>query len=180
MLKKTLFIGLIGILAFSILFFPALVNAEQYYSHYAGCCFVPESDTASYVKYVPDSRLYHNDTTDKHYMCPVNFNVPDGSPCFIKSIGVRYLDNIGTGHILVVLERKNLYNGVFQAVASWSSGLLSANPSVLTASQGTYAGYKLVDTKKFAYWLQVYFYTDADVNPGVNLILHQIRIHYGT
>jgi hypothetical protein len=117
---------------------------------------------------------------DEYYMCPVNFNVPDGSVYFIKSIGIRYKDYIANGQIIVYLKRINLYTGNVHTVVSWDSGLAAHSSTILTASKGTETGYKLVDSKKFVYWLSVYFYVDGDVTPGSDLTLFQVRIHYGT
>jgi hypothetical protein len=113
-------------------------------------------------------------------MCPVTFNVPDGSMYFIKSMGIRFKDNLADGHLHILLKRTNLFTSNVHNVANWSSGHTAASTDEQTASKGTETGYKLVDTKKFVYWLYVQFNRDGDVNPYPNLILYQVRIHYGT
>jgi hypothetical protein len=180
MSKKTFLIRLIGIMAFSILFITAVIHAEQYYDQYPGNGFLAEDESLSYYRDWDVGYLYHNDTSDVAYNCPVNFNVPDGSVYFIKSIGIRYLDNLTIGQISIHLKRENLYTGAFHTVASWTSGTLNASSSVQTYSKGTEPGVKLVDTKKFVYWLYISFYVSGAVNPSTDLKLYQVRIHYGT
>jgi hypothetical protein len=180
MSKKPFFIRLFGIMAFSILFIPTASYADQYYDQYPGNSFFPDDETVSYEKGPDNPYLSHDDTDDKYYYCPINFNVPDGSTYFIKSIGMLYKDNLTDGYLRVRLYRQNLYTSAEHLVADWSSGKLNASVGEQTASHGTISGFKLVDSKKFAYWLCVYFYRDGDVNPGSNLVLYQVRIHYGT
>jgi hypothetical protein len=180
MSKKTFLIKLFEVMAFSIFFITAASHAAQYYDQYPGNGFLPKSESLSYNRSCENASLYHNDTSLADYNCPVNFNVPDGAAYFIKSIGIRYLDNLSNGFIEVILMRKNLYTGAAHTVASWSCGSSEASSFDQTASQGTNAGYKLVDTKKFSYWLIVSLYTEGSVNPSFNLKLYQVRIHYGT
>jgi hypothetical protein len=180
MSKRTIYIRIIGTFAFLILFFPAATYADQYYDQYPGNGFVPRYSSSVYFRSPIYAHINHSNTEDEHYMCPVNFNVADGSTYFIKSIGMRYKDNLTDGYIIVTLKRKNLYTGNDHIVASWGSGLPDASTGDQTASQGTNAGVKLVDTKKFVYWLYVYFYRDGSANPSANLKLYQVRIHYGT
>jgi hypothetical protein len=180
MSKKTIFIGFIGILTFSILFIPIMTYGDQYYDQYPGNSFVPQHSDSSCYRSSSNAYIYHAGTNDERYICPVNFNVPDGSTYFIKSIGLRYLDDLTDGYVRVVLRRRNLYTAADNNVASWSSGEAFADANPLTASQGTTAGYKLVDTKKFSYWLYIDFYRSGDVSPGDNLMIYQIRVHYGT
>jgi hypothetical protein len=180
MSKKNIFIGIIGIFTLSFLVFPTLTSADQYYLHYAGNGLLPPDESVSYLKGYNSGSMYHNDTSDMGYICLVNFNVPDSSAYFIKSIGMAYKDNLTNGYISVKLKKENLYTGVIYTVAEWSSGTSNASSSIQTASKGTNTGVKLVDTKKFCYWLMVYFYVDGDVNPSFNMRLYQVRIHYGT
>jgi hypothetical protein len=180
MSKTTAISSLIFLLVISTLIFPPRTHADQYYLHYAGNCFMPRLAALTYYKEAALSYMYHDDTNDAAYMCPVDFNVPDGSVYFIKSIGIRFLDNLSDGYIHVELRRQNLYTGTVAYVAEWNSGGPAAAPSSQTASQGTRAGYKLLDTKKFAYWLFVEFYKTGAENPGLSLRLFQIRVHYGT
>jgi hypothetical protein len=112
--------------------------------------------------------------------CPINLSVPDGSICFIKSIGMQYFDNLTDGYVYVALIRKNLYTGISATVAFWFSGSSQASENVQRASKGTESGVKLIDTKKFVYSLHVQFYRDGDVNPAADLGLYQVRVHYGT
>jgi hypothetical protein len=178
MSKKTIFIGIVIL---SILFFSTLIFADQYYDQYPGNSFVPINKDYSYFKSAMSSYLFNNSTLEAYYVCPVNFNVPDGSVYFIKSIGILYKDNRTSGGISICLYRNNLYPpGAAHQVALWESGYSEASESIQTACQGSRNGYKLVDTKKFTYWLYVYFYVDGAVNPGSELILYQVRIHYGT
>ena len=177
MSRKTIFIGIVTLL---ILCFSTVIQADQYYDQYPGNGFLPADESLSYHKNNTLCNINHNDTSDGIYTCPVNFNVPNGSNYFIKSLGILYFDNITNGEITVQLRRENLYTGISHPVASWSSGESFESPSPQTYSQGTIAGYKLVDTKKFAYWLVVYFYVDGAVNPYGDLALYQVRIHYGT
>jgi hypothetical protein len=177
MSRKAVFMGLI---TFSILCISTVIQAEQYYDQYPGNCFVPDEETAYYTKSASNGDLQHDDTDDMHYYCPVTFNVPDGSIYFIKSIGMRYKDNLTDGYIWIRLKRRNLYTGAYHVVAEWSSDDSEESSAYQTASKGTGSGVKLVDTKKFSYWLFVYFYRDGDVNPSSDLILCQVRIHYGT
>jgi hypothetical protein len=180
MSKNTFFIGIIGIMGLSVILFPAITYADQYYDQYPGIAFQPQTPDLIYEK-TGQNGMWHDDATAiPRYYCEVNFNVPDGSTYFIKSIGVRYLDNLINGNVQVHLYRKNLYTGADHIVASWQSSHLGGSSSEMTASQGTNAGYKLVDTKKFAYWLIAFFMMDGDVSPGEQLKLFQVRIHYGT
>jgi hypothetical protein len=156
-----------------------LIHAEQYYDQYNGIAFVPEEETDNYIRQIT-GYIQHDGTNDAVYFCPVTFNVPDGSTFFIKSIGMLYRDNLTDGYIKVRLRRKNLYTCIWHEVATWQSDYASAVSSPRTASQGTNVGYKLVDTKKFSYWLVIQFERDGDVAPGTDLQLHQVRIHYGT
>jgi hypothetical protein len=180
MSKKSFFIGVICILVFLVMLFPTVTYADQYYDQYPGNAFIPRYQTTVYYRSMTSSYIYHDDTTDEGYMCPVTFNVPDGSTYFIKSIGIRYKDNLTDGYLHILLKRINLYTGNEHTVASWNSDPVAANPSVLTASQGTETGYKLVDTKKFVYWLYVQFFRTGEVNPSQGLMLYQVRVHYGT
>jgi hypothetical protein len=93
---------------------------------------------------------------------------------------MRFFDNLTDGFINVVLKRKNLYTGALHTVATWLSGIEEASLAPQTASNGTEPGVKLVDTKKFAYFLYVYFWREGSAIPSNDLILYQIRIHYGT
>jgi hypothetical protein len=180
MTRKTIFIGLLGLLALSLLVFPALTHADQYYPQYTGVSFTPTNKDATYHKDHWVGYLYHGDTNDEFYVHPVSFEVPDGSAHYIKSIGIRYRDNLTDGYLEVYLKRRNLYTGNYHTVATWNSGYSESSSSPQTASKGTNVGYKLIDTKKFAYWLYVEFNRDGDVNPDSGLVLYQIRIHYGT
>jgi hypothetical protein len=176
MFKKTIFISF---LTLSILFFPTVIHADQYYDQYPGNGFIPKFATSAYFRSFA-GQLNHDDIYDEDYLCPVNFNVPDGSIYFIKSIGIRYKDNLTDGYLLVELRRRNLYTGAMHVVATWQSNYSGASSGEQTASKGTEPGVKLVDTKKFAYWLTVYFSKDGDTNPSTQMELHQIRVHYGT
>jgi hypothetical protein len=180
MSKKIIFIGIVGILILSFLSIPAESYGEQYYDQYPGMGLLPADESVSYHRIWDSGSIYHNDTSDADYNCPVTFNVPDGSVHFIKSIGIRYYDNLTDGYIYIEIKRHNLYTGANHTVATWWSGLTEALPSYQTASKGTEPGFKLIDTKKFSYWLHVWFFREGDVNPAANLILFQIRIHYGT
>jgi hypothetical protein len=181
MSKKMIFIGIIGVLALSFFVFPALTFSKQYYDQYPGSAFLPIDESYSYVRSYFQGSMYQDDTSAlTFYCCPVNFNVPDGSIYFIKSIGVRYRDNLTDGYITIALKRNNLYTGNNHTVASWSSGESFASSSHLTYSQGTNPGYKLVDTKKFSYWLFVNFNKTGGGNPSSNLVIYQVRIHYGS
>jgi hypothetical protein len=179
MSEKTGLIGLFGAIAFSIFFITAVIHADQYYDQYSGNSFQPQFSSSTFVK-AGDGSIYHNDDFDDFYFCPASFSVPDGSTYFIKSLGIRYKDNLTDGYLLVRLKRLNLYTGNSHTVASWNSGTLDSNPIIQTHSQGTETGYKLVDTKKFAYWLEIRFYRDGITNPSTNLMIYQVRIHYGT
>jgi hypothetical protein len=176
MSRKTICIGFFTL---SIFCFSPMIYAEQYYDQYPGNGFVPNQETAKYFRSYYGFIL-HNNTDDEEYFCPVTFNVPDGSVYFIKSIGIRYKDNLSSGKIMVQLRRLNLYTGADHDVAFWESDLSGASISPQTYSQGTYTGLKLIDTKKFSYWLRIYFYADGDTNPYDQLVLYQVRIHYGT
>ena len=176
MSKKTNITGFIIILAFSILLFPTLNSAEQHYLQFSGNGFVPEHSSAAFFR-SPTGYLYHDDFIDESYCCPVTFSVPEGSTYFIKSLGIRYYDNLVDGYIGIVLRRKNLFTGTWHNVASWTS---SSSSSDQTTCHGTISGYKLIDTKKFSYWLEVLFFRDADLTPGSALKLYQVRVHYGT
>jgi hypothetical protein len=180
MSRKSIFIRLFGIMVFFILFITAVSYAEQYYDQYPGIGFVPWVYDIEHNMNWAEGSLYHEDTSDDYYLYPVNFNVPDGSTYFIKSIGIRYLDNLADAYLEVKLMRENLFTGASHIVASWQTTLEGANLSVQTASQGTISGRKLVDSKKFAYWLSVYFYRNGDVDPFHSMALWQVRIHYGT
>lgn len=177
MSKRISSMGVMGVLALSFFVFPSVADAAQYYLQYPGIGFMPKDKVATYTKH-HDGFIYHNDLTDESYLCPITFNVPEGSTHFIKSLGIRYKDNLTDGYIYIKLLRRNLFSGAIHAVASWQSP--GASVSHRTASQGTETGKKLLDTKKFSYWLYVYFYKDGDANPGVELILYQVRIHHGT
>jgi hypothetical protein len=179
MSKNTLLIRLFGTMALSILFIAATTYADQYYDQYQGNCFVPYDEDTSYEK-TWTGRLLDDDTSDPFYFCPVNFCVPDGSVHFIKSIGVRFKDNLTDGALHVSLVRRNIYTGNYHTVAAWASNHSAASDSDQSASQGTNAGYKLVDAKKFSYWLKVWFAKDGFDSPHPNLVLIQVRIHYGT
>jgi hypothetical protein len=179
MSNKISFLGLSAILVFSVLFSPAIINADQYYLNLPGNGFGPESGSASYIRST-SGYLYSTDLINRNFVCAVPFDVPDGSVHFIKSIGMRYKDNLTDGYIRIRLKRLNLFTGALHTLAEWESGLDTSSGSVQTASQGTIAGTKLVDTKKFAYYLYVYFYVDGLVNPDTNLMLYQVRVHYGT
>jgi len=176
MSRKAIFIGFV---ALSILCISTVIYAQQYYDQYSGNSFQPQFSSSTFVK-SGDGSIYHNDDFDDFYFCPANFSVPDGSTYFIKSLGIRYKDNLADGYLLVRLKRKNLYTGNSHTVASWNSGTLFSNSSDLTHSEGTEAGFKLVDTKKFTYWLEIRFYRDGVTNPSNNLMIYQVRIHYGT
>ena len=180
MSKKTLFIKLFGVMAFLILFVTTASYADQYYDQYPGNGFLAEDESFSYYRSWIEPGIYHNDILDGHYTCPVNFSVPEGSVCFIKSMGIKFYDNLTDGCIDVSLKRKNLYTGSVHTVASWRSGISETSGGTINAFKGTESGVKLVDTKKFVYWLTVFFNRNGDVNPGPHLILFQIRIHYGT
>jgi hypothetical protein len=180
MFKKTGVIRIVGISAFFIFFFPAITGADQHYDQYPGGGFVPWLESTAYFRSVHDGFIHHNDTGGAVYMCPVNFNVPDGSVYFIKSIGMRFYDNLTNGNVKVRLQRINLFTGAVHLVANWDSNLGAASTSVQTASKATNTGFKLVDSKKFAYWLYVDFYTDVTANPCSDLKLYQVRVHYGT
>ena len=177
MLKKTFFIGIV---ALSTLGFSAVAHAEQYYDQYPGNGFLPEVQYYAYYRSWDWGFIYHDDINDADYNCPVTFNVPEGSVYFIKSIGLRYKDNLTDGQIQVVLYRGNIFTGAVHVVAAWASGPGAASSSTQTASKGTEPGVKLVDTKKFVCWLNVFFFRDGDINPHVNLMIYQIRVHYGT
>jgi hypothetical protein len=177
MSKRIIFIGLFTL---SIFCFSPMIFAEQYYDQYSGNAFVPSDSTSTYLRSYDFPYIAHNDTNDEGYVCPVTLNVPDGSAYFIKSIGIRFKDNLPDGHFHIVLKRKNLFTGNVHIVANWSSGHTSASSLEQTASKGTEDGVKLVDTKKFVYWLRVVFQRDGDVNPYPNLVLYQVRVHYGT
>jgi len=168
-----------SILMFSVLIAPAIINADQYYLNLPGNGFGPETGTASYIRSI-SGYLYSTDIINRNFVCSVPFNVPDGSVHFIKSMGPRYKDSLTDGLIRIRLKGLNLFTGALHTVAEWESGLDASSGSIQTESQGTIAGYKLVDTKKFSYYLYAYFYVDGLVNPDTNLILYQVRIHYGT
>jgi len=176
MFRKTIFLC---VLALSSFCFSVVIHADQYYDQYTGNSFHPQYSSSAYLRSA-DGTIYHDDIYDEFYFCPVNFSVPDGSTYFIKSIGIRFKDNLDDGYIRVVLRRMNLYTGNWHAVADWSSGSSAADNFVKTASQGTETGVKLIDSKKFAYFLYVTFQRDGSVSPGPNLLLYQVRIHYGT
>jgi hypothetical protein len=180
MSKKSFFIGIFSILAFSAILLPTLTYADQHYDQYPGNGFVPQHSDSNCFRSPESTYIFHAGTNDEYYMCPVNFNVPDGSTYFIKSLGLRYLDDLTDGYIYVSLRRRNLYTGATHDVALWGSGQTFANASPQTYSQGTLAGYKLVDTKKFSYWLYIHFWRVGEVSPGDNLMIYQIRVHYGT
>jgi len=179
MSRKTVIIGIAGLLASLILLFPSTARAAQYYLQYIGNSFQPKTDSLSFMK-GGEGYLYHNDTSDASYFCPVNFSVPDGSVHFIKSIGMRYRDGLPDAHLYVELLRRNLYTGSWHTVASWQSNHEGSSSSILTASKATNTGYKLADIKKFSYWLHVAFIRDGEANPSSDLMLYQVRVHYGT
>jgi hypothetical protein len=179
MSKTTVFIRLFGVMAFLILVIPVATYADQYYDQYPGNGFQPKSASLTYGK-SENSFIYHSDTTDAYYFCPVNFSVPDGSTHFIKSIGIRFYDSLTDGNIYVELKRKNLYTGAIHTVAWWTSGFSETTVSEQTASKGTESGVKLIDAKKFAYFLYIFFFREGSVSPGGCLVLYQVRIHYGT
>ena len=182
MSRKTILIGILSL--FLLLIAPAATYSAEYYLQYGGSAFNPESCVLKYNCALDSLSHYSNEGYPPYiqfgrYFCPVNFNVPDGSSCFIKSISIRYYDNRSDSYLQIQLLRKNLYNGTTHAVAEWSSGELFASGSFVTDHIGTIAGYKLVDTKRFKYYLMVRF-----VYPGVpdftGMSLGQVRIHFGT
>ena len=180
MSRKAFFIGFTIILTLSFLIFPPLTYAEQYYLHYPGTVFTARNEDAAYIKGTTYCQLYHNDTNDEYYYCPVDFNVPDGSVHFIKSLSIRNLDNLTDGRLFVELRRCNIFNSAYHPVAAWSGSTAIANPSTVNVNVASNPGFKLIDTKKFTYYLIVKFERDGDLNPGASLKLYQIRIHYGT
>jgi len=145
MSKKMTLFGLIGILSLPFLVFPSLAPADQFYLQHPGISFHAQYATQLYFK-SNNGYLYHNDDMDEEYMCPVHFSIPDGAIYFIKSLGIRYKDNWTDGFLMVRLRRRNLYTGAMHDVATWQSDKSGASPSEQTASQGTDAGYKLIDT----------------------------------
>jgi hypothetical protein len=168
MSKKMIFIGIIGVLTLSFLIFPTLTYADQYYLQYSGNSFQPWKNTMAYEK-SHDGHIFHFTSGTGYYYCPVNFNIPDGSTYFIKSIGMRFYDNLTDGDVYIELKRINLYTGAVHTVANWSSGIPDASSNDQTACQGTISGYKLVDTKKFAYYLYVFLWKEGSANPGSDL-----------
>jgi hypothetical protein len=179
MFKTMPSIVFICMLTLPFFIFPSLASTDQYYLHYPGIGFQPGDETQAHYKN-PTGYLYHNDTNDEYYFCPVNFNVPEGSAYYIKSIGMRYLDDLPDGHLEVLLRRRNLYTGAYHTVAEWQSSHTGTSALYLTASKATIAGYKLIDTKKFSYWLYVFFVRDGATIPGPDMAIYQVRVHYGT
>ena len=183
MSKKTFFIKLFGVMAILILLITTASYADQYYDQYPGNGFLPRYDFQCYTRgsfsaYINMEESLQAGTV---YSCPVHFNVPNGSVHFIKSIGIRYLDNVTNGRIDVYLRRQNIYNGAIHEVASWTGGSIEgASSSDQTAFQGANAGYKLINTNKFVYYLVIRFFVAYLANPGADLKLYQVRIHYGT
>jgi hypothetical protein len=172
-------ISLVVIFLFSTLFFAATTHAVQYYLHYPGNSILPNYPTYFYERNTQYGYFNHEDTIKGMYSTPVNFNTPFSGTFFIKSMGIRFRDSISDGHMEVKLIRRNIFSGADAVVAEWDSGLTASNSIAQTVNVGTTTGYKLIDTKKFCYWLYVSFYKTGG-NPGLNLILYQVRIHYGT
>ena len=173
-------ISFIVIFLFSTLFLPVIIHAAQYYLHYPGNNFLPEYQTNLYHRSTQWGWIYQSDTTDGSYATPVNFNTPFSGTYFIKSLGIRYLDSLEDGYVAVRLIRRNIFSGAVVYVAEWESGLAASSSISQTVNVGSSTGYKLIDTKKFCYWLEAFFYRQGTTSPSTQITIYQVRIHYGT
>ena len=122
-----------------------------------------DNDGGSY--YAGDYLHPENDSTYNHFYAPVH--LPHGAQ--ITSIVVRYYDN-STGHVLVRMRRRNMYNNTSQNMCDWSS------PGTSPDWQGhKIAGltYWTVDNSGYGYYIWIYFSENTS-----NLMVEGIRINY--
>lgn len=173
-------ISLVVIFLFSTLFFAATTHAVQYYLHYPGNSILPNYPTYFYERNTQYGYFNHEDTIKGMYSTPVNFNTPFSGTYFIKSLGIRYLDSLEDGYVAVRLIRRNIFSGAVVYVAEWESGLAASSSISQTVNVGSSTGYKLIDTKKFCYWLEAFFYRQGTTSPSTQITIYQVRIHYGT
>lgn len=172
MQKKSIFLGFLGLLCF-LLLSPMTSLAQQYYGQYLASAFEPMDETYEFERGTTNYYFTHDGPSSGHYFHTVNFNRPVTVVLYIKSVSIRYYDSDSTNNLQVRLMRRNIFTNALHTVATWTS---SGTPGWGIAHQATNDGYKLIDTQKFVYFLDVYF----PAGSGQKLYFYQIRVHFGS